>query len=235
MRIDIPRIYTYSFPQSVKYHHISQKVYSLQKNLYLNDHTHRVRRTAVVMVGKSKRLPGKHFLNVIENKRLIDVVIENLKNLNFKVIVYSKCDISVDAEVIKDKSPWILPSFLNLFEILDENAFIFGGDMPFIKREAVKIIEKHIEPDFSVVPQWERTGFLEPLHAYYDTSIKPCIKEELELSNKPSLTGAIRRCRFVKYISAESMPQESFFNVNTFEDFEKFRQAFIHRKSHKFI
>ncbi len=44
----------------------------------------------MVMVGKSKRLPNKHFLNVIENKRLIDVVIENLKNLNFKVIVYSK-------------------------------------------------------------------------------------------------------------------------------------------------
>ncbi len=193
-----------------------------------------MKKIAVVMVGKSKRLPGKHFLNVIEGKRLIDVVIENLKKLNFEVIVYSKCDISVDAEVIKDESPWILPSFLNLFEILDENVFIFGGDMPFIKKEAVEIIEKYIEPDFSVVPRWEKTGFLEPLHAYYDISIKACIKEELESSDKPSLTGAIRRCRFVKYISAESMPQESFFNINTFEDFEKFRQAFIYRP-HKFI
>ncbi len=194
-----------------------------------------VKRIAVVMVGKSKRLSGKHFLNVTEEKRLIDVVIENLKKLNFEVIVYSKCDVSVDAEVIRDESPWILPSFLNLFEILDENVFIFGGDMPFIKREAVEIMEKHIEPYYSVVPRWEKTGFLEPLHAYYNISIKACIKEELESSGKPSLTGAIIRCRFVKYISAESMPQDSFFNINTFEDFEKFRQAFIRRQSHKFI
>ena len=176
---------------------------------------------AYIMVAQSKRLPRKHEIEVIPGKRLIDLVVENLQNLGFDVIVYSKYRIDVDAKVVIDKSSWILPSIISLLQI-DTHFFLFGGDMPLIKKDAVKTMLKQMDNDKTLIPLWSKTGYLEPLHGFYTKSSLPCFLKEMKME-KSSLTHALKSCSGVKFVPAETMPVDTFFNVNYQEDVEKLR------------
>lgn len=94
--------------------------------------------TAVVLVGNSKRLPNKHIKVVKDDMRLIDFVVNNLKNMGLNVIVYSKYEFPISVPLIIDKSKWILPSIISILKNLNRSIFIFGGDMPFIQKEEIK-------------------------------------------------------------------------------------------------
>ena len=171
--------------------------------------------TAVVLVGYSKRLPNKHTRLIKDNERLIDFVINNLKNMGLNVIVYSKYEIDVSTPLIIDTSDWILPSIISILKKLNRGVFIFGGDMPFIMKEEIEKMDKYSSHN-AVVPMW-KNGYLEPLHAYYSPKIIPFFEEELK-EEKPSLHSAIRKSKDVVYIEAEKMNPITFFNVNTYED-----------------
>lgn len=80
---------------------------------------------AFVLVGKSTRLPGKHLIEVLPGKRLIDLVVENLQNLGLDVVVYSKIPLDLHAPVLCDKSPWILESVISLLK-MDDSLLLFG-------------------------------------------------------------------------------------------------------------
>ncbi len=171
---------------------------------------------AYVLVGKSSRLKEKHFIEVFPGKRLIDLVVENLRALGLDVIIYSKIPVEIDAPVIIDKSEWILPSIISLLE-RDDGFFVFGGDMPLVRREAVEILLEKYSAGKTVVPIWSETGYLEPLHAIYSSTSLECLR------NAESLTQGLKNCRNVEFVPAEDMPVESFFNVNTSEDLEKLK------------
>ncbi len=175
--------------------------------------------TAVILVGRSKRFPNKHFSSV-GNKRLIDIVLENLKRLGFEVIIYSKYPFPISAPLILDEDSWLLPSLISLLKKLNREVFIFGGDMPLIQREAVEKMMGYLNHSV-VVPRW-KNGYLEPLHAYYTPAIVSAFERELRGDN-PSLHGAIERCGDVHYIPAEEMPPLTFFNVNTPQDLERLK------------
>ena len=177
---------------------------------------------AYVLVGISKRLPKKHLVEILPGKRLIDLVVENLENIGFKVIIYSKYRFYTDTEIIIDKNPWILPSLISLLSF-DSEFLLVGGDMPLVKKEAVEILTEKYEPGFTVVPQWSHTGYLEPLHAIYSNTSISC------LENARSLTTGLQNCPTTKFILAEDMPPDSFFNVNTKKDLEKLRRMLYRR------
>ena len=171
---------------------------------------------AYVLVGKSSRLPKKHLVEVLPGKRLIDLAIENLQNIGVEVIIYSKIPLDANAPVIEDKSSWILESVCSLFNFTDE-FLLFGGDMPLVRKEAVAMLFEQWDGKNGVVPRWSDMGYLEPLHAIYTKKMLSC------LCNAKSLTKGIENCPEVKFVSAEKMPQDTFFNVNTKEDLEKLR------------
>ena len=168
---------------------------------------------AYVLVGVSKRLPGKHEIEV-RGKRLVDIVVENLSSMGLDVVIYSKIPLEASVPVLEDKSTWILESVLSLFQLSSE-FFLFGGDMPLVRREAVEMMLEHWDGERGLVPRWSSTGYLEPLHALYTSKMRPC------LSGAKSLTGGISECPWVGFIEAEKMPEETFFNVNTREDLER--------------
>ncbi len=170
---------------------------------------------AYVLVGISRRLPGKHLMEVAPGKRLIDKVVENLLSLGLDVEVYSKIPLELDVPVIEDRTSWIVESILSLFR-RDDYFFVFGGDMPLVRREAVEQLLNNPKGE-SVVPRWEQTGYLEPLHALYSADIEPCLR------GARSLTTALRKCPGVRFVRAEDMPPETFFNVNTREELERLR------------
>ena len=176
---------------------------------------------AYVLVGNSKRLPRKHFIEVAPGLRLIDMVIQRLHDIGLEVYVYSKIPVRLSVPVLIDKTEWLLPSIISLFSF-DSEFFLFGGDMPMVRKEAVDIIASHTRDGLSVVPRWSN-GYLEPLHAFYTPSALPCLHGELK-EEKPSLTHALSTCPGVRFLAAESLPEETFFNVNTAEELERLRR-----------
>jgi len=166
---------------------------------------------AYVLVGLSRRLPGKHTMKVISGKRLIDLVVDNLQNMGLDVVVYSKIPLDLDVPVLHDESSWILESVVSLLK-MDDSFLLFGGDMPLVRMEAVKLLLKNYGHT-SVVPRWSN-GYLEPLHAYYARSAIKC------LEGARSLTLGLQNCPYVNFVPAEKMPEETFFNVNTRNDME---------------
>jgi len=180
-----------------------------------------VKLIAVVMVGHSGRFPKKHLASVQEGVRLIDVTVENLRRIGFQVIVYSKYRFPISVPLLLDEEKWILPSIITLLRKMNQGIFIFGGDMPLIKREAVEKMMPYLSHAV-VVPRW-KNGYLEPLHAYYTPKIIPVFEKVLN-EEKPSLHRAIEACRDVYYVPAEKMPEQTFFNVNTPEDLNSLRE-----------
>ena len=172
---------------------------------------------AYVMVGNSERLPKKHLRYVMDGMRLIDLVVDNIRSMGFRVIVYSKYPLDVNAEVILDSSTWLGEALYNILQS-DDSFFVFGGDMPLIRREAVEMIIREGNLEITTVPRWRKTGYLEPLHAFYRSDVAQCFRRG------KSLTEMILGCPRVKFVSADNMPRESFFNVNTEDDLNKLRK-----------
>ncbi len=176
---------------------------------------------AYVLVGKSSRLPKKHLIEVIPGKRLIDLVVENLQSIGFDVVIYSKIPLDVNVPVIEDRTSWILESVCSLFDF-DNEFLVFGGDMPLVRRKAIAMLFEQWDGENGMVPRWSDTGYLEPLHAIYTKRMLPC------LCSAKSLTKGIEKCSAVKFVPAEKMPQDTFFNINTSEDLEKLRSMLSH-------
>ena len=179
---------------------------------------------AYVLVGVSSRLPGKHIIEVIPGKRLIDIVVENLQHMGLDVVIYSRIPLKVDVPVIEDKTSWILEAVCSLLR-QNNHFLLFGGDMPLIAGEAVETLIMHWDGRNGVVPRWDSTGYLEPLHAIYTRQMLPC------LCNAESLTKGIQSCPYVRFISAEEMPEETFFNVNTQDDMRRLRGMLSSQKT----
>ncbi|MEM3327250.1 MAG: hypothetical protein QW037_02605 [Thermoplasmata archaeon] len=168
---------------------------------------------AVVPVGISRRLSGKHFLEFC-NKRIIDVVVENLNesNLFSKVIIYTINNFDIkNAEIIIDK--WrtgVLPILIDALERFNENVFLLGGDMPLANSKSFFPLLLYPE-SLSVIPKWEN-GYLEPLHALYSKSALNFQK------NKNSMHEFIEHIPKV-FIKAEKIGKMAFFNINTNDDY----------------
>ena len=171
---------------------------------------------AYVLVGISKRLTSKHTRLVLKNKRLIDLVIENIVKMGLEPIIYSKVPIESTVPVIMDNSSWLGEAISALLE-QDDGFFVFGGDMPLIRKEAVNYILKRYRGK-TIIPRWKKTGYLEPLHGIYTRSVIPCLKDAR------SLTYGLKNCQTVDFITAENLPEETFFNVNTLEDLESLKK-----------
>jgi len=182
---------------------------------------------AAVLVGHSKRFPGKHLEYISKKKRLIDIVVENLKKLGFEVIIYSKYPFSAPAPIILDEEDWILPSIISLLKKLNRGIFIFGGDMPLIRKDAVEIMMKNLSHNI-VIPRW-KNGYLEPLHSYYKPAAIKALEKGLEIDT-PSLHGAIKMCQDVYYLKAEGMDPLTFFNVNEPQDVQTLKEILRNTK-----
>ncbi len=150
------------------------------------------------------------------------MVIENLVNMGIDPIIYSKVPIESTVPVISDNSRWLGEAIVSLLEH-DDGFFVFGGDMPLIREDAVSYIIKRFHGK-TIIPRWKKTGYLEPLHGIYTRSVAPCLK------GARSLTYGLKQCKSVDFISAENLPKETFFNVNTLEDLELLKKIIFENK-----
>ncbi|MEM0163001.1 MAG: molybdenum cofactor guanylyltransferase [Thermoplasmata archaeon] len=169
---------------------------------------------AIVLVGVSKRLENKHLLN-FGSLSLIEYVIQNIKSFNIFDTIYLSTirDLHIEGVVtVKDtlcSGP--LGGIYSAMQMTTNPAFVFGGDMPFIKKEAVQFMISKFDGR-TVIPRW-KNGYIEPLHALYFIPIFP----KIDLSSSlHELLSKIDK----SYISAEYLDPITFFNINTASDFE---------------
>jgi molybdopterin-guanine dinucleotide biosynthesis protein A len=174
----------------------------------------KIKVNAIVLVGASKRLENKHFLKLGELS-LIEYVIQNIKSFNIFDTIYisSIRDLDIEGTVtIKDTicSGPLGGIYLAMQKSKSPN-FVCGGDMPFIKKEAVESIIAKFK-GISVIPRW-KNGFIEPLHALYSIPNFP----DIDLSK--SLHEMVSKIDKT-YIHAEPFDPITFFNINTATDLE---------------
>jgi molybdopterin-guanine dinucleotide biosynthesis protein A len=169
---------------------------------------------AIVLVGVSKRLENKHFLN-FGSLSLIEYVIHNIKSFNIFDTIYlsSIRDLHVEGAVtVKDTiCAGPLGGIYSAMKMTRNPTFVFGGDMPFIRKEAVQFMISKFEGK-SLIPRW-KNGYIEPLHTLYFITSFP----DIDLSSSlHDLVSRIDR----SYVSAEYFDPITFFNINTASDLE---------------
>jgi len=103
------------------------------------------------------------------------------------------------------------------------SCFIAAGDMPLICPEFVDfIVEEFENGDWDAcIPCWE-SGYLEPLHAAYSSTLKERIREKIS-KGELSIVRAVEGAR-VKKIELWKLPSSfriSLFNLNERKDLER--------------
>lgn len=107
----------------------------------------------------------------------------------------------------------------------NQYAFITACDTPLLKPELVQIVIKFCDPDVAVVVP-EKEGHFEPLCAIYSKKCLPLIEEAL--SEKELKINKLFQKVPIKVVPQKILEEvdpelESFYNVNTLEDWELLR------------
>lgn len=175
--------------------------------------------------GKSRRFGEEKCLLEVLGKILVEWVIERLSFLDELRIALrygQRLPERIEIPVSYDSGEvGPLGGILEaLKEMRSEFVFITACDMPMIRRDAVELLFSLSSSHDAVLPEWS-SGYIEPLHAIYrrEAMIRAC--EEALRKGERRISSAISRLQRVLRFPAESLPKESFFNLNTEEDLKE--------------
>jgi molybdopterin-guanine dinucleotide biosynthesis protein A len=177
--------------------------------------------------GKSTRMgQAKPFL-MMNGKRMIDVVVEKLKELFSEVVIvtdgkgeFAGLGCRVVEDVVKGCGP-LGGIYTGLREVSGDGAFFAACDMPFLHKGLIsRLIDLTDFENYECVVPRHSKGLpqkrIEPLHAVYSGRIVPAIEKSLG-AGKLSLRELLANCR-CKYVDVGEDEVGSFTNVNTPED-----------------
>jgi len=178
--------------------------------------------------GQSKRFKEDKTLFVFDQKPMIEHVVDKFYGFSESIYIVSKNPEKYlfikNAKSVKDiidiQNP--LSGLYTACTYTKKPFLAVGADMPFIKKELVEyMISKH-QKDATV---FEINGFLEPLLAIYEPSIKTKLEAFIEDENI-SLQKAINNLNLNILTEEEARlidkNLESFININTKEQMIKF-------------
>ncbi len=175
--------------------------------------------------GISSRLGLDKCLLEIDDKKIIDIIVEKLSSILNRVIIVAK-----DPGKFREYEVWIdeYPlrcAISGLYTILSLSTFnwnfIIGCDMPFINRNLIKyIISVALSYDYRevdvIVPVVN--GYFEPLFAIYSKNVYSKLHEFIENGGR-SLQRFIEKTRLKKIYERDIRLYDpdllSFFNINT--------------------
>lgn len=179
--------------------------------------------TGIILAGGKSRRMGqdKAFLK-IDNKRLIELVIERLRAVFDKIIIVTNDPVKfqfLGVKVVKDivfnKGP-LGGIYTGLLISESKYNFICACDMPFLSSYLLKFMISKVEGNDVVVPVVG--NFVEPLHSIYSRNCLMPIKRHLE-------NEELRVRDFFPEVKCNYLPENlirkydphlrSFFNLNT--------------------
>jgi len=136
---------------------------------------------AVLAGGKSKRFGTDKALYLYKNKTLLGWVLDSFRNVDDKFIVanndYANFAVKVYPDIISSKGP-VTGIYTALHYAKNDWLAVAACDMPFLTSEFWQSLYEYADGCQAVAI---KTGAgLEPLAAFYNTSIRQLIKSQLE-------------------------------------------------------
>ncbi len=185
--------------------------------------------TGIILCGgKSSRMGFNKALLEYEGKRLIDRVLDVMKDLFEEVLLVTNTPreyAGLDAEIVTD----IIPGkgalggiYTGLFYATRERAFVCACDMPFLDREFIRYLIARPGTHDIVIP-WSEGG-RQPLHAVYARRLIQKIERQIA-DDRLKISGLYETSKVLEIkpeeVEAHSREARRFMNVNTTEDWEK--------------
>ena len=179
--------------------------------------------------GRSTRLDGRNkALIAIEGRTILDRLAELLSSLFKPVIIvtnqpqeYLLREEMIVTDLLDLRSS-LTGIYSGLFHAPTPQAFVIGGDMPYLKREMVELILENLETGWDVIVPVTAAGY-QPLAAIYSRRCLPVMARQLA-DNRCKVSGFFSGVR-VKEIPEACLRRIdpeliSFFNINTPSDLE---------------
>ncbi len=185
----------------------------------------------VLAGGKSTRMGQDKALLMLESKRFIDRICEELGGFSQVLISAAQKGVYEDTglEVVYDEHSDIGP-IEGIYQILgaaqEEYVFICAADMPFIKKELVEYMAEFVSSDYDCYCLVDE-DHVHPLCAIYSRRMLPAILEQIE-SGHYRLLNVLRAVR-TKYIRLESscFDKKIIRNINTREEYARLKLPMI--------
>jgi len=191
--------------------------------------------TSIILAGgKSLRLGRSKFLEIIEDKSLIQWVVDRLAVLSTEIIIATArgeaipCSSAVEIKTVADMYPRKGPLagiYSGLMASSSSRAIVVGCDTPFLSVGLLEYMTQ-TSPTFDIaVPRIKDK--VEPLCAVYSNNCLAPIQELLE-QNELRIIELFRmvKVRYVEEDEINSFDPEhlSFFNINSQADLERARR-----------
>lgn len=189
-------------------------------------------RTAVILAGgKSSRMGfDKQFLQ-IKNKRLLNSLIDELKQEFQDIIVvsnkpneYKPNGFRIVCDEIKEKGP-LSGIHIGLKESKSRFVYFIACDMPNINLEYIRYMKRELIENGAKACVTKHGENLEPFNSFYSVDVLPKI-EKLLIQDKRALRSLL--CSIETLIIDESFARkysselEMFLNLNTIEDLKNY-------------
>lgn len=179
--------------------------------------------SGVILAGGANKRMGcpKAFLE-IGGKKMIDIVLEKLRQFFMEVIIVTdknadslRYECKVIEDIIKGRGP-LGGVCTGLREISGEAGFFVGCDMPYLHGGLLSrlVAEVDLARYECVVPKHSKG--IEPLHAIYSRQILPKVEKTLNMG-KLSFRELFADCS-CKYVDVDESEISSFVNINTPEE-----------------
>lgn len=187
---------------------------------------------AVLAGGKSTRMKTQKCLLTVNNKKIVDILIEKLKNTFEEILIitnFPELFFYLGLPLIGDIYPFKGPmaGIHAAMKNSKYDVFVFACDMPFVREEIIfKLYEKHLSEKYdATVCSFNQKIY--PLPGIYSKVLFPYLEKMLsedKLSMSILLSDVHSQIIDVANLDHKGL---SFININTQEDLENFQKGGI--------
>lgn len=184
--------------------------------------------TAIILAGgKSSRMKQEKGLVLFNGKKLIEYVIEAIKNITNNIIVitpnpdYKQFDFPCFEDELKDKGP-LGGIYTGLVHSSTHRNLIVGCDMPFLSERFLTTLVNNCGDEDVLIT--EHLGMAEPLCAVYQKKCADHLRLQLE-QNHLKITNALEglKIRVISFDKEDWFIGNEFANINTIEELHKYK------------
>ena len=192
-------------------------------------------KSAVILAGgKSTRMGFDKQLLSVNGLRLTDRLILALSKIFGEIIIVTKTpEYYKDSGciLISDEIPDLGPLggiHAALKRTSSKYAYFIACDMPNVNADYIEYMKQRLEVEGTDICVTRKGDWIEPMNAFYSKSITDTIGEELSKGNA-SIYSLLEKCKCT-VIEEEDAKRFSpdwsmFLNLNTVEDFEKYKKS----------
>lgn len=195
-------------------------------------------KTAVILAGgKSTRMGFDKQLIKIDDRYLIEILVEELSREFSEIIIISNdhsvyddmnfnCDVILEKDMISGKGP-LCGLYSALYHSSSEYIFLTACDMPYINLEYIKYLKSEIVSNNNISAVVSEKGkWVEPFYGFYSKSLMNDILYALDNNDLKILNLLLKND--VKYVKETRVKEYSkslliFENLNTVDDIERYK------------